>query len=117
VRRLQIEGYRFAIVEGQWCPTGIGPASGRCSARVTPRPRREWSCTEARSARAHAATWRCGEIVALAFGATCGAGRCGGRRNQWARGAGMRAGRLSGSLTGRVFFPLNGLPSIPPYLT
>jgi glycosyltransferase involved in cell wall biosynthesis len=29
----------------------------------------------------------------------------GGRRNQWARAAGMRSGRLWGSLTERVFFP------------
>ena len=104
--RLQIEGYRFATDEGAvvakrdrtcfWDVFRQGYAFGRGGV-VLYRKHRSAGARRNVAGAASSWLWLLVHLPVLVD--------AGGRRNQWARAAGMRAGRLWGSLTGRVFFP------------
>ena len=104
--RLQIEGYRFAIDEGAvvskrdrtgfWEVFRQGYAFGRGGV-VLYRKHRPAGARRNLAGAARSWLWLLVHLPVLV--------EAGSRRNQRARGAGMRTGRLSGSLTGRVFFP------------
>ncbi len=104
--RLQIDGYRFAIDEGAvvakrdrtgfWEVFRQAYAFGRGGA-VLYRKHRPAGARRNLAGAASSWVWLLVHLPLLVD--------AGGRRNQWARGAGMRTGRLWGSLTERVFFP------------
>ena len=104
--RLQIEGYRFATDEGAvvskrdrtgfWEVFRQGYAFGRGGV-VLYRKHRPAGARRDVAGAASSWLWLLVHVPVLVD--------AGGRRNQWARAAGMRTGRLSGSLTGRAFFP------------
>ncbi len=104
--RLQIAGYRFAIDEGAvvakrdrtgfWEVFRQAYAFGRGGA-VLYRKHRPAGARRNLAGAASSWVWLLVHLPLLVD--------AGGRRNQWARGAGMRTGRLWGSLTERVFFP------------
>jgi glycosyltransferase involved in cell wall biosynthesis len=104
--RLQTEGYRFAIEEeavvskrdrtGFWEVFRQGFAFGR-GGPVLYRRHRPAGARRNLAGAARSWLWLIAHLPLLI--------EAGGRRNQWARGAGMRTGRLVGSITERVLFP------------
>lgn len=104
--RLQTEGYRFALEDGAVVSkrdrTGFldvfqqGFAFGRGGA-VLYRRHRAAGARRNLAGAARSWLWLLLHLPLLV--------ESGNLRNQWARGAGMRTGRLVGSLTERVFFP------------
>jgi glycosyltransferase involved in cell wall biosynthesis len=104
--RLQIGGYRFAIEEGAVVSkrdrTGFcevfrqGFAFGRGGPVLYRRHRRAGARLNLNGA-ARSWLWLLVHLPVLV--------EAGGQRNQWARAAGMRTGRLVGSVAERVLFP------------
>lgn len=104
--RLQTRGYLFAIEEGAvvskrdrtgfWEVFRQGFAFGRGGTLLY---RRHRSAGARRNLAGAARSWLWLVVHAPRLV------EAGSRRNQWARAAGMRTGRLFGSLTERVFFP------------
>jgi glycosyltransferase involved in cell wall biosynthesis len=104
--RLQTEGYRFAIDDGAVVSkrdrVGFrevfqqGYAFGR-GGPVLYRRHRTAGARRNLAGAARSWLWLLLHVPLLV--------ESGNLRNQWARGAGMRTGRLLGSLTERVFFP------------
>jgi GT2 family glycosyltransferase len=104
--RLQTQGYRFVIEDGAVVAkrdrTGFrdvfhqGFAFGR-GGPVLYRRHREAGARRNLAGAARSWLWLLLHVPLLV--------EPGNLRNQWARGAGMRTGRLLGSLTERVFFP------------
>ncbi len=104
--RLQLQGSASSSTSAPWCPSANAPSLLRCSGRRPPTvgaARRSTAGTGPTGARrnltgaAKSWLWLIVQSPRLA--------RPGNRRTEWARAAGMRSGRLIGSLRERVFFP------------
>jgi glycosyltransferase involved in cell wall biosynthesis len=103
--RLQLRGFRFSVADGAVVAKrerpGLGPLFGRALAygRCGPKLYRRYRARGARRDLAGSAKSWLWLVVALP--------RLGGRdvRRRWVRAAGVRIGRLVGSLSERAFFP------------